>query len=121
MATASAGPAATGCREAPALESEEADMKSPHFRNRRTENRRRTYRSIPRRAAPPLLSRHRVSRLLKKLLRFRDRERRRDFVQLGTAGFRGFGLRQRSLSFVFHVAGRTSPLGAKSLGRRTML
>ena len=88
MATASAGRAARGCREAPArsarpcsttasrfpgragakpitrakqpapaLKSEEADMNS-HFRNRRTEDRSRTYRAIPRGAAPPLFSRN---------------------------------------------------------------
>ncbi len=61
------------------------------------------------------------SRLLKKSLRFRKRECRRDFLRPDTAYFRGFGLTQGPLSFVFHVAGRTSPLAAKSLGRRTML
>jgi hypothetical protein len=90
MATASAGRAARGCREAPARSARPCGATAsrfagraggsqaqgqttrpcartrgsrhdkPPFRNRRTENRRRTYRSIPRRAAPPLLSRHRV-------------------------------------------------------------
>jgi hypothetical protein len=90
MATASAGRAARSCREAPARpralaarpprglragqgrsQAQGQTTRScarkrgsrhdkPPFRNRRTENRRRTYRSIPRRAAPPLLSRHRV-------------------------------------------------------------
>ena len=62
-----------------------------------------------------------LSRLLKKSLRFRKRECRRDFSQPDRAYFRGFGLAWGPLSLAFHVAGRASPLGAKSLGRRTML
>ena len=63
----------------------------------------------------------RVSRLLKKSLRLRNEECRRDFLQAGAAHVRGFGPPSGHCSVAFHAAGRSSPLGAISLGRRTML
>ena len=63
----------------------------------------------------------RESRLLKKSLRLRNEEYKRDFLQAGSAQVRGFGVTSGHRSLAFHVAGRTSPLAAISLGRRTML
>jgi hypothetical protein len=61
------------------------------------------------------------SRLLKKSLRLRNEECKRDFLRLDAAQVRSFGVKSGRCSLALHVAGRASPLGAKSLGRRTML
>ena len=61
------------------------------------------------------------SRLLKKSLRLRNEECKRDFLRLDAAHVRSFGVKSGRCSLALHVAGRASPLGAKSLGRRTML
>ena len=61
------------------------------------------------------------SRLLKKSLRFRNSECRRDCLRPDGARVRGSGPASGHCSLALHVAGRTSPLGAISLGRRTML
>ena len=62
-----------------------------------------------------------LSRLLKKSLRLRNEECKRDFLRLDAAHVRSFGVKSGRCSLALHVAGRASPLGAKSLGRRTML
>ena len=63
----------------------------------------------------------RSSRLLKKSVRLRNEECKRDFLRLDAAQVRSFGVKSGRCSLALHVAGRASPLGAKSLGRRTML
>ena len=63
----------------------------------------------------------RPNRLLKKSVRLRNEECKRDFLRLDAAQVRSFGVKSGRCSLALHVAGRASPLGAKSLGRRTML
>ena len=62
-----------------------------------------------------------LSRLLKKSVRLRNEECKRDFLRLDAAQVRSFGVKSGRCSLALHVAGRASPLGARSLGRRTML
>ena len=110
--------------QAPLAQSGGANSRNGPRRHRRAARRLhpRRVRQLPqKRRIRTNLKTSRSSRLLKKSLRLRNEECRRDFLQAGAALVRGFGVTSGRCSVALHVAGRSSPLGAISLGRRTML
>ena len=56
-----------------------------------------------------------ASRLLKKSLRLRNEECKRDFLRLDAAHVRSFGVKSGRCSLALHVAGRASPLSHRDL------
>src|SRR5208337_3536783 len=62
----------------------------------------------------------RASRLLKNSLRFRKKVGRRKIFGLGLVDCGKWASTVNHFPFHFHGAGHTSPVGARSLGRRTM-